>query len=249
MATIEAGQLSLVLDGSTILLLNNTSFVLTEEAEVSELKGTGTTLAPVQVLYSYQRSKTYKVTMSAQYMNKRLSDFLEFGIIKRQSKTVTIPGYKHITTASTGTTTVTLPVGAVAKAALYYKIGQEHLVVEPADFNTTVPAAPVITGHLGKDLLIIYHITDTAEVANSNLDASYKPVSSVFSCNGKILGADGVYEYIEIPAMSLTKSPDQTVVSEGDADATEVEFSVLSTGGSPYYKVTLTDAMCVKLGL
>ena len=248
MATIEAGQLNLLLDGDTYLLLNNVSFVLTTESEVSELKGTGTSVAPVGVIYSYQRSKTHKVTMSMQYMNKRLSDFIEFGITKRQAQTVEIPGYKHVTTNASGTTTVTLPTGAVAKSCLYYKVGQEHLTVTDEQFDTTDPDAPVITGHLAKDLLVIYTITTTAEVAAEDLPSDHKPLSTTFSCSGKMLGADGVYEYISVPSMTLTKVPDRTVVSEGDADAAEIEFSIISAS-RPYFKATLDDANRVKLGL
>lgn len=247
--TIEAGQLNIVVDGNKYLLLNNVSFGLTSESEVSELKGTGTTIAKVQAIYSWQRSVTYKVTMGMQYVNQRVSDFFEFGIVKRETKTITVPGYKHVTTASSGATTVTLPDGAIAKSCVYYKTGEEHLEVTALQFNTTVPDAPVITGHLGKDLLVIYTIDIESEVAANNLSADYKPVSTTFSCNGKLLGANGQYEYIEIGAMTLTKAPDQSLVTDGDPDALEVEFSVLTTGGAPYFKGLLDEAARTALGI
>lgn len=247
--TIEAGQLNIVVDGSTYLLLNNVSFGLTSESEVSELKGTGTTIAPVQTIYSWQRSTTTTVTMGMQYLNRRVSDFLEFGIVKRQSQTLSVPGYKHVTTATSGTTTVTLPTGAVAKSCVYYKTGEEHLEVTSAQFNVTDPDAPVISGHLGKDLLVIYTIDVTGEVAAEDLPADHKPVSAVFSCNGKLLSANGDYEYIEIPAMTLTKKPDQSLVTDGDPEAVEIEFSVLSSSGTPYRKLLLDEAGRTKLGL
>lgn len=247
--TIESGQLNIIVDGTKYLLLNNVSFGLTSESEVSELKGTGTTIAPVQTIFSWQRSKTYKVTMGLQYINRRVSDFLEFGNIKRQSQTLSVTGYKHVTTATSGSTTVTLPTGAVAKSCVYYKAGQEHLEVTSGQFNVTDPDAPVITGHLGKDLLVIYTIDVTGEVASTDLPAEYKPVSSTFSCNGKLLGANGDYEYIEIPAMTLTKAPDQSFVTDGDPEAVEIEFSVLTTGGSPYKKMLLDETARTALGI
>lgn len=247
--TIEAGQLHLVIDGTKYLLVNSVSFGLTSESEVSELRGTGTTIAPVQVIYSWQRSKTYKVTMSMQYVNRKLSDFFEFGIIKRESQTVTIPGYKHVTTAASGATTVTLPTGAVAKTCLYYKTGEEHLEVTAEQFDVTDPDAPVITGHLNKDLLIIYTIDVTGEVGAADLPADHKPLNTTFSCDGKLLGANGEYEWIEIPSMTLTKAPDQSLVTDGDPDAVEIEFSVLATSGAPYRKVVLDATARTALGL
>lgn len=247
--TIAAGQLNLVVDGNTYVLMHGISMTLETESETRSLRGTHLTVAPVQTLYSWQSSKEYKLTISSEYTSQVFSDLIEFGITGRETKTTTVTGYKSVTTEPTGDTTVTLPAGAVAKTVLYSDIGMEAMVIDPANFDVTAPAAPVISNVLDKNVVVIYEIDITAPVAAENIDTQYKVNSLTYSASGKVKLASGGYEYIDIPAMSLATSPAQTFMNDGEVEASDLEFTVLNTTGTPYSRITLDAAAQAALGL
>lgn len=246
---IAAAQLNLVVDGTDYVLMHSISMTLEQESETKELRGTHLTLQPVQALYSYQSNTTYKLTIEAEYMSQVFSDLIEFNIIKRATTTEAITGYKTLTTAASGNTTVTLPAGAVAKTVLYTDLGMEATLISPANFDTTNPAAPVISNVLNKNVVVIYELEAEVETAAANLGTEYKPMSLIYSASGKTRDPFGNVEEIKIPAMTLAAAPTQTFVNGGDVEAASIEFTVLNTTGTPYSRHKLSNATVTALGL
>ena len=242
MTTIKAGQLHLVADGDNILLMHGLTATLASESETQEIRGTHVNLAPIQTLYSYNSSETTTLTVTSEYLSPPLADLIQSGILKRERKAVTVNAYKVITTNSSGTTTVTLPTDAVIKAVLYSDIGMEHMVIPPANLNTTTPGEVVISNELNKNIVLIYAISITGDVAEANAPSQNRVQSLVFSMEG-VVQSPARTEKIIIPMITLTTRPEQALITDGKGEYT-LEFSVLSGAGSPIQRISLdSDAL------